>query len=452
MSEDTHPTTTGMPVSIPVSQAPVTIPPAAASQTKPKYEFFKVIQGYLNDASHLVDVSPYVSTILSQPKNEIIVNFPVRMDDGSYRLFKGYRIQHNNLLGPYKGGIRYHESVSLDDLKALAAMMTWKCALMGLPFGGGKGGIKFDPNGVSQAELQRITRRFIHALGSNIGPETDIPAPDVGTNAKTMAWAMDTYMNTVGQLFKQAVKGVVTGKPIASGGTLGRDKATGQGLVHCITEWAEDKGFELGGSTLIIQGFGNVGSHTAVILSRLGASTIAVGDHTGYLYNPEGFNPHKLQEYVRRNKSIAGYPSGKPISREEFFRTKADIFIPAALENQIGVEEAHGLQVKMVGEGANGPCTPEGEQVLLDRGIDVLPDVLANSGGVTVSYYEWVQNKRSESWSLEEVDGRLEKAMKRAYREVQDMARQKKCSLRVAAYAVALQRLDMVYTEREIFP
>ncbi|NUQ72421.1 MAG: Glu/Leu/Phe/Val dehydrogenase [Polyangiaceae bacterium] len=450
MSEDTLPTT-GTPAGIPLSQSPVSISIAGA-QAKQKYEFFKVIQGYLNEAAHLVEISPYVSTILSQPKNEIIVNFPVRMDDGSYRLFKGYRIQHNNLLGPYKGGIRYHESVSLDDLKALAAMMTWKCALMGLPFGGGKGGIKFDPNGVSSAELQRITRRFIHALGNNIGPETDIPAPDMGTNAKTMAWAMDTYMNTVGQLFKQAVKGVVTGKPIASGGTLGREKATGQGLVHCITEWAEDKGFELGGSTLIVQGFGNVGSNTSVILSRLGASTIAVGDHTGYLYNPEGFNPHKLQEYVRRNKSIAGYPSGKPISREEFFRTKADIFIPAALENQIGVDEANALQVKMVGEGANGPCTPEGEKILLERGIDVLPDVLANSGGVTVSYYEWVQNKRSESWTLEEVDARLEKAMKRAYREVVDMARLKKCSLRVAAYAVALQRLDMVYSEREIFP
>lgn len=450
MSEETLPTT-GLTAGIPLSQSPVSISIAGA-QAKPKYEFFKVIQGYLNEAAHLVEVSPYVSTILSQPKNEIIVNFPVRMDDGSYRLFKGYRIQHNNLLGPYKGGIRYHESVSLDDLKALAAMMTWKCALMGLPFGGGKGGIKFDPNGVSMAELQRITRRFVHALGNNIGPETDIPAPDMGTNAKTMAWAMDTYMNTVGQFFKQAVKGVVTGKPIASGGTLGREKATGQGLVHCITEWAEDKGFELGGSTLIVQGFGNVGSHTSVILSRLGASTIAVGDHTGYLYNPEGFNPHKLQEYVRRNKSIAGYPSGKPISREEFFKIKADIFIPAALENQIGPEEAHALQVKMVGEGANGPTTPEGEKVLLERGIDVLPDVLANSGGVTVSYYEWVQNKRSESWTLEEVDARLEKAMKKAYREVVDMARLKKCSLRVAAYAVALQRLDMVYTEREIFP
>jgi glutamate dehydrogenase (NAD(P)+) len=428
--------------------------PQHSISTRPekKYEFFKVIQAYLEEAAKLVELPDYITTILSQPKNEIIVNFPVKMDDGSIRLFKGYRIQHNNLLGPYKGGIRYHKSVSLDDLKALAAMMTWKCALMNLPLGGGKGGIKFDPNEVSRDELQRITRRFVHALGSNIGPETDVPAPDVGTDGRTMAWAMDTYMNTVGQLFKQSVKGVVTGKPVASGGTLGREKATGQGVVHCITEWADEKSFQLGGCTLIVQGFGNVGSHTAVLLSKLGASTIAIGDHTGYLYNPEGFNPHKLQEYVKRNRSIAGYPGGKPISREEFFKIKADIFIPAALENQIGEEEANSLQVRLVAEGANGPTTPEGERILHSRGIDILPDVLANSGGVTVSYYEWVQNKRSESWSLEEVDTRLEKAMKRAYREVTELARQKKCSLRVAAYGVALQRIAAVYAEREIFP
>ena len=431
------------------------IPPASPSQAqapKQKYEFFKVVQNYLEEAAKIADVTPYISTILSQPKNEIIVNFPVKMDDGSIRLFKGYRIQHNNLLGPYKGGIRYHESVTLDDVKALAAMMTWKCALMNLPLGGGKGGIKFNPSQVSRDELQRITRRFIHALGSNIGPETDIPAPDVGTDAKTMAWAMDTYMNTVGQLSKQAVKGVVTGKPVASGGTLGREKATGQGVVHCITEWAEEKDFNLGGSTLIVQGFGNVGSHAAVILSKLGVSTIAVGDHTGYMYNPEGFNPHKLQDWVKKNRSIAGYPGGKPISREEFFRIKADLFIPAALEAQIGADEARDIQVRLVAEGANGPCTPEGEKILLDRGIDIIPDVLANAGGVTVSYYEWVQNKRSESWTLEEVDSRLEKAMKKAYREVVEMSRQKKCSLRVAAYAVALLRIAAAYGEREIFP
>jgi len=430
-----------------------TTPPTSMSLgKKPRYEFFKVIQGYLEEAAKVAEVPDWITTILSQPKNEIIVNFPVKMDNGDIRLFKGYRIQHNNLLGPYKGGLRFHESVSLDDLKALAAMMTWKCALMNLPLGGGKGGIKFDPNGVSREELQRITRRFIHALGQNIGPETDVPAPDVGTDSRTMAWAMDTYMNTVGHVSKQAVKGVVTGKPVSSGGTLGREKATGQGVVHCITEWAEEHDFDLGGKTMIVQGFGNVGSNTAMILSKLGVSVIAVGDHTGYLYNPEGFNPHKLQEHVKKHRSIAGYGAGKPITREEFFRTKADIFVPAALENQIGVEEAQALQVRLVAEGANGPSTPEGEKILLERGIDILPDVLANSGGVTVSYYEWVQNKRSESWSLEEVDARLEKAMKRAYRDVVELARQKKCTLRVAAYAVALQRIALVYSERDIFP
>ena len=417
-----------------------------------KYEFFKVVQRYLDEAADVIQLPDYIRTILSQPKNELIVHFPVRMDSGEIRLFKGYRIQHNNVLGPYKGGMRYHQDVSLDDVKALAAMMTWKCALMNLPYGGGKGGIKFDPNSVSRAELQRITRRFFHALSNNIGPDLDIPAPDVGTDSKIMAWAMDTYMNLSGQADRQAVKGVVTGKPVASGGTLGREKATGQGLVHCVTEWAEERRFNLGGSTMIVQGFGNVGSHAAAILSKLGVSTIAVGDHTGYLYNPEGFNAHKLQDHVKKNRSIAGYPAGKPVSREEFFKIKADMFLPCALEGQVGEKEARDLQVRMVGEGANGPCTYEGEKILIERGIDILPDVLANAGGVTVSYYEWVQNKRSERWTLEEVDERLERAMKTTYQEVMSFAREHKTSARVAAYAVALGRINQVYQEREIFP
>lgn len=431
------------PLATPLQQSPL---PVA------RYEFFKVIQDYLDRAALLIQLPEYVRIILSQPKNEIIVHFPVRMDSGEIRLFKGYRIQHSDLLGPFKGGIRFHEDVTLDDLKALAAMMTWKCALMQIPLGGGKGGIKFDPHGVSRAELQRITRRFVHALGGNIGPDYDIPAPDVGTNAQTMAWAMDTYANTMGVVHKQSVKGVVTGKPLASGGTLGRVKATGQGVVHCIVEWSKERNFDLEGSTLIVQGFGNVGSHTAVLLSKLGVSLVAVGDHTGYLYNPEGFNPHKLQDYVEAHGSIANYPNGRSISREEFFATKADILVPAALENQIGASEAALLRVRLVAEGANGPCTPEGERALLERGIDILPDVLANSGGVTVSYYEWVQNKRSEQWSLAEVDQRLELAMKRAYHEVTGFARAHDCDLRIAAYAVALSRLEAVYREREIFP
>ncbi len=428
--------------------------PSSRSTLNPlkEYDFFKVVQDYLEKASKVIAIEPFVSTILSQPKNEIIVNFPVRMDSGEVRLFKGYRVQHNNLLGPFKGGMRFHPTVTLDDVKALAAMMTWKSALMRLPFGGGKGGIKFDPKSVSRHELQKITRRFTHALGSNIGPDYDIPAPDVGTNAQTMAWMMDTYANMVGSYQKQAVKGVVTGKPVASGGTLGRGKATGQGMVFCVIEWAKQTGFNLEGSTMVVQGFGNVGSNAAVILSKLGVSTIAVGDHTGYMFNPEGFNAHKLQDYVEAHGSINGYPGGKAITREEFFATKCDIFAPSALENQIGEAEAKALNCKLIVEGANGPTNPAGERVLLERGIDVLPDVLANSGGVTVSYYEWVQNKRSESWTEEEVDAKLEKAMTRAFREVSDFSRTKKVDMRIAAYALALQRIEAVYKEREIFP
>ncbi len=433
----------------------VTVPPGTPSDPAPggnRYEFFKVVQGYLEEAAELMEVPEFVKTILSQPKREIIIHFPVKLEDGQYHLFKGYRIQHNNILGPYKGGLRYHQGVSLDDLKALASMMTWKCALMDLPLGGAKGGIKFDPRQYSTEELQRITRRFIHALGSNIGPGYDIPAPDVGTNAQTMAWAMDTYMNTVGYLSHTSVRGVVTGKPLTSGGTLGREKATGQGVVHCIRFWADERDFDLAGSTVTIQGFGNVGSHAAVLLAKLGASTIAVGDHTGYLFNPEGFNPHKLQDHVRKHGSIAGYKAGEKISREDFFKMKADIFIPAALENQVGAEEAAALNVRLVAEGANGPCSPEGEEVLRTRGIDVLPDILANSGGVTVSYYEWVQNNRSESWTLEEVDQRLEVAMRAGYRKVTETARAFNTSLRVAAFACALRRLTAVYEERRIWP
>jgi glutamate dehydrogenase (NAD(P)+) len=417
-----------------------------------RYDFFRVIQSYLDEAARIVKVPDHVRLILSQPKNEIIVHFPVLMDNGEYRLFKGYRIQHSNILGPYKGGMRYHEDAGLDDFKALAAMMTWKCALMNLPFGGGKGGIKFDPRKVSRSELQRITRRFFHSLGANIGPDYDIPAPDVGTNAQVMAWALDTYVNTVGMVKKEDAMGVVTGKPVSSGGTFGREKATGQGIVHCICEWARRSRFRLEGKKLIVQGFGNVGANTSALLATLGVSLVAVGDHTGYLYNPEGFNVHRLKQYVEQNGSIAGYANGQKISREEFFTVQADIFVPAALENQIGPTEAESLQVRLVAEGANGPCNPDGEAVLARRNIEILPDVLANAGGVTVSYYEWVQNRRSEQWTAEEVDERLERAMLDAYDRMAQFARQNNCSNRIACYGVAAQRLSQVYVDREIFP
>ncbi len=423
-----------------------------SSEEETEFEFFRVIQGYLEEAAGVVGLPPHVATILSQPKNEIIVHFPVHMDDGTMRLYKGYRIQHNNALGPFKGGLRYHETVGLDDLKALGAMMTWKCALMQIPFGGAKGGVKMDPRSVSKNELRRITRRFTHALGANIGPDYDIPAPDMGTNAQTMVWVMDTYMNTVGHNTKNAQMSVVTGKTMTCGGSRGRTKATAQGVVHCVTEWARDHKFDLEGRTAIIQGFGNVGSHAAMLLNKLGVSTIATGDHTGYLHNPEGFNPHKLADYVRKNGSIDGYPYGQPITREEFWAIEADLCIPAALENQLGVEEAAALKVRLVAEGANGPTTPEGERILARRGIDVIPDVLANSGGVTVSYFEWIQNKRSETWDLERVDERLEKMMRSAYQRVRTLARDKDISLRIAAYALALEALGAAYEERGIFP
>ena len=245
------------------------------------YEFFRVIQGYLDEAAAVVSLPDHVRAILAQPKNELIVHFPVVLDDGSTKVFKGYRIQHNNLLGPYKGGIRYHETVGLDDLKALAAMMTWKCALMDIPFGGGKGGVKFNPGAHSRDEVMRITRRFTHALGNNIGPSYDIPAPDVGTNAQTMVWMMDTYMNTLSHADKNALRAVVTGKTLACGGSAGREKATAQGVLHCITEWASEQRFDLEGKTAIIQGFGNVGGHSGVLPAKLGVSIVGVGAHTG---------------------------------------------------------------------------------------------------------------------------------------------------------------------------
>src|SRR4051794_9888869 len=276
----------------------------AEDSAKDKPNPYDVALAQLDKAARVAGISPAIREILSQPKNEIIVNFPVRMDSGEYKMFKGYRVQHSNILGPYKGGIRYHEQVSLDEVKALAAWMTYKGALHDIPFGGGKGGIKFMPRDYSQPELERITRRFTHALGSNIGPEWDIPAPDVGTNGQIMVWMMDTYMNVVGMDEKNSVRRIVTGKTITSGGSHGREQATGRGLVHCITEWAREKRFSLDGCTFTVQGFGNVGSHTARILTKMGATLVATGDYRGYIANPEGLNAHKLAEHVSNTGSV----------------------------------------------------------------------------------------------------------------------------------------------------
>lgn len=423
-----------------------------APSLKDRGNLFEIASRQVDKAMKLVNLDDDVSQILAQPKNEIITNFPVRMDNGKFQIFKGYRVQHNNLLGPYKGGIRYHHEANLDEMKALASWMTYKSALHEIPFGGGKGGVKVDPRQHSKTELERITRRFTAALGSNIGPEFDIPAPDVGTNEQTMVWMMDTYMNIVAQRERNSVRGVVTGKSVTSGGSYGRREATGQGVVHCITEWAKDKNFNLDGAHVIIQGFGNVGTYTARLLSQKGAVVVGVGDVGGYVANSEGINPHKLSEHVAKTGSVAGYKGAAKVSREEFFAIEADIFVPAALELELGLKEAKALKVKMVVEGANGPTYPEAEDYLLGKGVDVIPDILCNSGGVIVSYYEWLQNKRSEQWDTADVLARLEKRMKQTYANVRQYAQTHKTDWRTASYAIGLERLQHCYRERGIFP
>jgi glutamate dehydrogenase (NAD(P)+) len=432
-------------------------PPASKAEPgvislKDRGNLFEIATRQIDKAMRLINIDPDIAQILAQPKNELIVNFPVRMENGKFQMFKGYRVQHNNIMGPYKGGMRYHHEANLDEMKALASWMTYKSALHEIPFGGGKGGIKVDPRQHSKIELERITRRFTAALGSNIGPEYDIPAPDVNTNSQTMVWMMDTYMNIVGAGDRNTVRGVVTGKSVSSGGSHGRAEATGQGVVHCITEWAKDRNFNLDGCHVIIQGFGNVGSYAARLLSQKGAVVVGVGDVGGYIANSEGINPHKLGEHMARTGTVAGYKGAQRIERAEFFGLDADIFVPAALELEIGVAEAKALKVKMVVEGANGPTSPEAEEILLGKGIDVIPDILCNSGGVIVSYYEWLQNKRAEQWDLADVLGRLERRMKQTYANVRHYVATHKTDWRTASYAIGLERLQHCYRERGIFP
>ncbi len=367
-------------------------------------------------------------------------------------MFTGYRVQHNNVLGPFKGGLRYHPAVDIDEVRALATWMTWKSAIADIPFGGAKGGIQCDPAKYSRSELERLTRRFAFALGSNIGPEYDIPAPDVNTNAQTMAWILDTYLSMMSPQERNRCVHVVTGKPIEAGGSLGRDKATGQGVVYCIEQWASDRRFDLSKATYFVQGFGNVGSWTARLLKPFGATLVAVEDHTGAMANPSGIDPEALSAHVAARGGVAGFPGAKPVDHKAFMSTKADIFVPAALESQITKETAPLLTVRLVAEGANGPTDPDGDRILHERKIDLIPDVLCNAGGVIVSYFEWLQNKRSESWDLEEVDAKLERRILGGYERVKAAASEFDTDWRAAAYIVALRRLHTVYTKRGIFP
>jgi glutamate dehydrogenase (NAD(P)+) len=417
-----------------------------------KSSIYETVVQQFNQAADVMKLDPNIRKIIAKPINEIRVNFPVIMDDGRIDMFTAYRVQHNNVLGPFKGGLRYHPSVHMDEVRALASWMTWKTAVANIPLGGAKGGIQIDPTQYSRAELERITRRFTFALGCNIGPEYDIPAPDVNTNAQIMAWMLDTYQQTMHPQERQRCYHVVTGKPIESGGSQGREKATGQGVVYTIERWAKDTHLDLSQATYIVQGYGNVGSWAARLMEPHGATLIAVEDHTGAISNPEGINPQDLSDYVLEQGGVAGYVKAEAIDHETFFKTKADIFIPAALENQITADTAPLLDVKLVAEGANGPTDIDGDRILREKGIHLIPDILCNAGGVIVSYFEWLQNKRSEFWDLEEVDRKLHRIMLQAYDRVLAASEEYGVDWRTAAYIVALTRLEKVYKERGIFP
>jgi glutamate dehydrogenase (NAD(P)+) len=426
--------------------------PSVGLREARKRSLYESVLAQFNKAADMMHLDRDVRIILEKAKNEIVVNFPVKMDNGRIEVFTGYRVQHNDALGPFKGGLRYHPQVDLDEVRALAAWMTWKGAIAELPFGGAKGGIQLDPSNYSTTELERITRRFAFSLGNNIGPDYDIPAPDVNTNAQIMAWILDTYLSTVPPNERQRSNHVVTGKPVEAGGSLGRDKATGQGVVFAIQAWAQDHGFSLEGATFIVQGFGNVGSWTARLLSRLGAKLVAVEDATGGTRNRDGLDPDLLLQHVRTRGGVVKYPHGEFVDHIMFLKTEADIFIPAALENQITAETAPWLKVKLVAEAANGPTDPEGDVILQERKVNLIPDVFCNAGGVVVSYFEWLQNKRSEFWELEEVDCKLRKKIGNAYARVRDKAAELNTDWRTAAYILALTRLEKVYKERGIFP
>jgi len=374
------------------------------------------------------------------------------MDDGHHRLFKGYRIQHNNALGPYKGGFRFHEDVHLDDVKSLALLMTMKCALAGVPFGGGKGGVKVNPRSLSPAELERLSRRYCSAIAPMIGPEIDIPAPDVGTNAQIMAWFADTYMmsNEAGDAH-DGIR-VVTGKPTEFYGSLGREKATGQGVADVLAEMLPGVNIGVQGMTVSLLGFGNVNSWAGRILQDMGAKITAVMDHTGALINTNGFDCHALAEHAEKTGGVKGFAAGDVATEEEFYRAKVDVFIPGALEQMIKAKQAEWLDCKVVAEAANAPCDPSGERTLDAKGIEVIPAILANAGGVTVSYFEWLQNKNSQYWDLERVDRELNRHMCDAAQATLRMRDKLKCDLRTAAFSTALDRIGKVYKVRGIFP
>ena len=388
------------------------------------------------------------SETLKRPKRALIVDVPIEMDDGRVAHFEGFRVQHNLSRGPGKGGVRYHPDVTLEEVMALAAWMTVKCAAVNLPYGGAKGGIRVDPKLLSLKELERMTRRYTSEIGIIIGPQRDIPAPDVNTNGQIMAWMMDTYSMNTGT----AATGVVTGKPLHLGGSLGRVKATGRGVFVTGREAARRIGLDLNGVRVAVQGMGNVGSAAAELFVQAGATLVAVQDHTGTLVNPKGFDMATTMDVLKRDGGIAEYRDAERIDNEAFWESDCDILIPAALEGQITPARAHRIKARLVLEGANGPTLPEADDVLADRNVLVVPDVICNAGGVTVSYFEWVQDFSSFFWSEDEINVRLDKIMVDALKKIWDTADHLKVSLRTAAFAVACERILSAREERGLYP
>jgi glutamate dehydrogenase/leucine dehydrogenase len=410
---------------------------------------FETAKQQVDIVCDLIGLDGGAREVLKHPKREITVNFPVRMDDGSYHVFTGHRVQYNMARGPCKGGIRYHPQVSLDEVRALAAWMTWKCAVVNIPYGGAKGGVICDPKHMSKAELERLTRRYASEIAFMIGPEIDIPAPDVYTDSQTMAWIMDTYSMQKGY----SVPGVVTGKPISLGGSEGRGEATGRGCAYVVREAAKDAGVRVKGGTVAVQGFGNAGSIAAKILyDEQGAKIIAASDSKGGIYKADGFNPHAVEEHKMKTGSVVGFPGAKEVSNDEVLETKADILIPAALENQITTKNADKIQARIIGEAANGPTVPAADTILFQKKIIVLPDILANAGGVTVSYFEWAQDIQGYFWPLAEVNQRLEQVMVRSYNDVHKVATERKVHNRTAAYVLAIQRVNDAAKIRGTYP
>tara|TARA_B000000557_G_scaffold182279_1_gene148925 strand:+ start:439 stop:1680 length:1242 start_codon:yes stop_codon:yes gene_type:complete len=405
----------------------------------------KASDDQFNRAADLIGLDETIRTSLNVPDRELMVEVPLRKDDGTIESFRGYRVQHNNSRGPFKGGIRYHEEVDLDEVRSLAALMTWKTALVDIPYGGGKGGISVNPSTLSELELERLSRRFFRAINPIIGVNRDIPAPDVNTNPQIMAWFMDEYGMINGH-----TPGIVTGKPIELGGSLGRNAATGKGTAIIARETANLLNMDLEGASVVIQGFGNVGSFAGRFLNEMGSKIIAVSDVNGGLYDPDGLDITSLIDYNNKNGTIKGFSQGDSVSNEDILNIECDFLIPAALGGVIHKMNVEKLNCRVIIEAANGPVTPPADDILFKKGVYVVPDILTNAGGVTVSYFEWVQNLQQFQWTEEEVNEKLENKMVAAFNEVSSMMKSKKTSMRMAAFAVAIDRVAKSFELRGV--